>query len=78
DSPERGEGMVEMFRRENSPFTSGNFKLRGLDPAADYIVTDEDTGNRSKHSGKELSETGIEINLPDPTSCVLFTYKKVE
>ena len=78
DSPEQGAGMVEMFRRENSPFTSGNFKLRGLDPAADYIVTDEDTGNRSKHSGKELSETGIEINLPDPTSCVLFTYKKVE
>ena len=77
DSPEKGGGMVEMFRRCDSPFKAGTFKLRGLDPDARYIITDEDTGKQRVAHGKELLEKGIEINLPTPNTCVLFTYLKL-
>ena len=78
DSPEKGEGMVEMFRRDECSYTAGEFKLRGLDTEAKYIFTDEDTGRRWVETGKELTENGLDISLPKVRTCILYTYKKAE
>ena len=48
DRPETGEGVVQAFRRPDSNFEAGRFKLRGLDPVARYVVTDLDRRMRRK------------------------------
>jgi len=40
DVPEKGEGMVQAFRREQSPYKSVRFPLRGLEADAQYQVSD--------------------------------------
>lgn len=37
--PETGEGLVQAFRREESPEASALPRLRGLDPNATYTLT---------------------------------------
>ena len=78
DSPEEGAGSVTMFRREESPFETAVFKLRGLDAAAKYVITDEDTGLRHIEKGETLLTEGMRITLDKPRSAALFTYKKLE
>ena len=36
DRPELGEGIIQAFRRDESPYETARFKLRGLDPDAHY------------------------------------------
>ncbi len=78
DSPEEGAGSVTLFRREESPFETAVFKLRGLDAAAKYVITDEDTGLRHIEKGEKLLTEGMRITLDKPRSAALFTYKKLE
>ena len=44
DVPEKGEGMVQAFRRDKSAFESARFPLAGLDAEARYVVTNLDSG----------------------------------
>lgn len=75
--PEGDRGVVEVFRRETSPFTTAQFKLRGLDPGARYIFTNLDSAESTEFSGKVLMESGLLVALKtQPASCLL-TYKKV-
>ncbi|MCC7355949.1 MAG: alpha-galactosidase, partial [Anaerolineae bacterium] len=41
--PDLKEGMVLMLRRSESSFVTGVFPLRGLNPDAEYEISDEDT-----------------------------------
>ena len=43
DRPDLGEGMVQMFRRQDSADESKHVKLRGLEPDAVYTLTNLDT-----------------------------------
>lgn len=71
--PETGEGVVQAFRRGESPYESARFKLRGMDAAASYAIHDADTGTTTKLSGKELMETGLLVTLKNkPGAAVLF------
>src|ERR1019366_10254798 len=40
---DNSEGMVQVFRRKNSPYETAHMKIRGLDPKARYIVSNADT-----------------------------------
>lgn len=42
DRPELGEGMVQAFRRTESPYESARFLLRSLEPDGQYTLTDPD------------------------------------
>ena len=57
--PETGTGMVQMFRREKSAEAVKTFRLNGLDPTADYEVTDLDCGTPRRISGKDLMNRGL-------------------
>jgi alpha-galactosidase len=77
DRPDLGEGMVQAFRREHSPFVSARFKLRGLDAEATYRVTDLDQPDSAiSTSGRALQERGLTIAMSQTPQAVVVTYKR--
>ena len=52
------------------------FKLRGLDPTANYIIHDFDVSASTSVTGKELMELGLSVKLPAAPASVLITYAK--
>ena len=78
DRPEAGEGFVEIFRRSKSPAETEIFRLRGLDPAARYQITNLDDGSKEELSGKDLLNGGIRIHLDHVPDSALISYKKLD
>jgi alpha-galactosidase len=74
--PEMGCGMVQAFRRTDSDQETAVYKLRGLDPAAEYTVTNFDTQKSRKMSGSRLMDRGLLVKLSRKDSSALITYKK--
>ncbi len=78
DLPEQGEGLVQAFRRGDSPYEQARFKLRGLEVTARYRVADLDKPETPlEFGGRELMEHGLPISLPDPRSSGILTYRRV-
>jgi alpha-galactosidase len=77
DRPEQGDGMVQAFRRAESPYESIRVKLRGLEPGARYTLTDLDADRPQQLSGRELGETGLLVTAPNRPSAIVILYKKV-
>ena len=78
DRPEAAQGMVQAFRRHNSPYESARFSLRGLDPGARYVVTDLDSGQKQTLSGSELLGNGISVAIRTRPGAAVMTYEKTE
>ena len=78
DLPERGEGMVQAFRRDNSPYEVSRLKLCGLDPEARYRVTDLDTAAPQEVGGRDLMRAGFPISLPERSSAALLRYERLK
>jgi alpha-galactosidase len=76
DCPERGEGMVQMFRRADSVYEMVRARLRGLDPEAVYALTDLDAPGTTQMTGRRLWEDGLPIAIKDQPGSVVITYKK--
>jgi alpha-galactosidase len=75
DRPDRGEGMVQVFRRSTCFYDTARLPLRGLDPEARYAVTDLDHSDApSEISGRELTEAGLRVSLPEKPAAALFKY----
>ena len=75
--PEKGEGMVQAFRRTQSPMETARFKLRGLDASAQYAVRNFDVPGEVRFSGRELEEKGLAVEIKAAPGAVVITYKKV-
>jgi len=72
------EGMILVFRREQSPYVAINAALRGLDAEKTYtleFVDDDRKKTARKVSGKELMESGLELRLPKQKSSLLVIYR---
>jgi alpha-galactosidase len=78
DLPEKGEGMVQAFRRDQSAYESARFKLAGLNPAASYLVTDLDSGKTNTLSGRELTEEGLGVAIHNQPGDVVVTYSRLK
>jgi len=76
DCPEIGEGVVQVFRRPNSIYESARLPLRGLDPEAQYTVTNLDEEKPQQVSGRELIEKGPLVNVPTRPGAAVIIYKK--
>ena len=77
DCPESGEGLVQAFRRQDSPEGSARLKLHGLDATAVYtLVNLDDVSSSIQVTGRELLETGLNISIPERPADVLITYAK--
>ena len=74
--PDKGDGIIVAFRRENCNEESILVKLRGLDKNADYEFLDEDSGNKIIQKGEEISK-GISLSLTEKQKSLLLSYKQV-
>jgi len=76
--PESGDGIVQVFRRADSPYESARFRLHGLEPAATYALTDLDLNEPVEMSGSELTEQGLHVCMPNRPEARVITYHKTE
>lgn len=75
--PEEADGMVQAFRRDEDPEPAKDLRLRGLDPAATYEVTDLDVKTPARMSGRELMQRGLHVEIKEKRGAALIIYKKV-
>jgi len=75
DRPDLNQGYVMVFRRSKSPFVSARLALHGLDPGADYVITNADTHESKTVNGSGLAG-GYQIDLPKPATNLFLTYRK--
>jgi alpha-galactosidase len=76
DCPEKGEGVVQAFRRAESPYESIRFKLQNLDSNAVYTLTNVDVPGTTEKSGQELMEKGLSVNVDAQPGSAVILYKK--
>jgi alpha-galactosidase len=77
DRPDLGSGVVQAFRRPDSPYQVAQFRLRGLDPTARYLVTDLDKVNsRDWFTGRQLMDEGVQIRMDTAPAATIITYLK--
>lgn len=77
DRPSESDGMVQLFRRENSPHPRAVFNLYNVDENAVYTFTDSDSGENFEISGKSLAENGFSAELEKRSAKIFFySYKK--
>lgn len=77
DRPDLGRGMVQAFRRAESIYETARLRLRGLDEAAKYVITDADTGQVTEATGRELMQHGLAVTILSRPGAALLTYQKV-
>jgi alpha-galactosidase len=78
--PEQGDGVVQAFFRDennNQVEPPRNLRLRGLDPAAMYEVTDLDASAPNKFSGSRLMQEGLQVKFLTKPGAAVITYKKI-
>jgi alpha-galactosidase len=76
NDPERGEGIVLAYRREESPESSLRVGLRGLDREKTYRITG-DNGDDSEISGATLMEA-YDLFINDAPGSLLLRYRRLE
>ncbi|MBE3133433.1 MAG: GH36 C-terminal domain-containing protein, partial [Acidobacteria bacterium] len=74
---EKGDGMVQIFRRAESPYEAARLALRDLEPGARYAVTDIDTEKTTEAAGKELMAPGLRVVIEKPRTAIILVYKKM-
>jgi alpha-galactosidase len=76
DRPDLGEGIVQAFRRAQSPYVAFQARLRGLDAARSYEVALIDDEHRSAvRTMKGADLAVLELRLEKPRSSVVVRYK---
>jgi alpha-galactosidase len=69
---------VQAFRRDDSPYETARFRLRGLDPQAVYRLKDFDRTEAMDARGKDLMETGLVVGLPQRRSSCIIRYERIK
>jgi alpha-galactosidase len=77
-SPAENQGIIQAFRRAESPFETARFHLRGLKASSSYTVRDIDSDQQSRHTGKELMEIGLAVNIGKHPGVAILSYHGVE
>lgn len=76
--PEEGDGMVQAFRRPACAEPSQTYRLRGLDPAAMYEVTNFDVKAAARVSGADMIEKGLTIKIKDRPGAAMIVYQRIK
>ncbi len=74
DQPEAATGAVKVFRRHRSFYETARFKLRALEPSADYTLTELGSGITRILSGNELLKDGLRVNIGDQPGVAIWRY----
>lgn len=74
DRPEENDGIIEVFKREKSPYDSASFTLGSIDEKKTYEFTDADSDEKFILTGKELIENGFNVTIKQKRKAKLFFY----
>lgn len=74
--PEQSDGIVQVFRRENAPYETAIFALRGLDKERKYRFTDLD-GGEFVFDGNELLNEGFKVTVSEKRKAKIYMYKAI-
>ena len=75
--PSENDGIVQVFRRADSPYSCANFTLYEIDEKCNYEFTDADDESKFVVNGAELVKNGLEIRIPEKRASKLYFYKNV-
>lgn len=78
DAPEAKQGMVQIFRRQNSYFESARLPLHGLKADARYRVENFSTDRTIEMTGRELKEKGLQVAIEELPGAAVFAYTEIE
>lgn len=76
DRPSQGDGCVQIFRREDAPYETASYVLRGLDAQSSYVFTDADDGSEQVFDGAQLLSSGLRVTIPEKRTSRLYFYHK--
>ncbi len=76
DQPDQGKGLVQAFRRSQSPFLGLNLKLCGLQPDARYQVSGLDTHQPQSCTGRQLMEEGLDVQSKTKPYAAAIIYRR--
>lgn len=74
---EEGDGVVQAFRRASCADQSKTVMLRGLDPAAQYEITNFDAEGTARSSGEDLMKKGLAVTIKDKPGSAVILYRRV-
>jgi alpha-galactosidase len=77
DRPEKNDGIVQAFRRADSPYESVRFKLRGLDPKAKYRISWINGDKKLEMSGEELAQKGLLVEIDAQPGVAVIKYQAI-
>ncbi len=77
--PEKGDGVIQVFRRPKAASETETLKLRGLDRTARYRVTviDGTEIDSKPRTGQELMDTGIAVTLKEHPAAAVLKYVRL-
>ncbi|NOX54667.1 MAG: hypothetical protein GXP27_09555 [Planctomycetes bacterium] len=75
--PDREDGMVQVFRRADSPYEVARLKLRGLVAEVQYRFERLDSGESFERSGRELMEKGLRVQIALSPGVATYTYRRI-
>jgi alpha-galactosidase len=75
DLPEKGEGVVQAFRRGECPEESVRVRLGGLRADSIYVLTNFDETTPGRATGRQLMEEGLPIKLRSKPDSAIIMYK---
>jgi alpha-galactosidase len=74
--PDKGDGVIIAFRRQDCPDESITVKLCGLEASANYELVDEDSGKKMVKKGEEI-RNGFKLVITDKPGSLLIWYRKL-
>ena len=75
--PEQANGVVQAFRRDKSEEPTKTLRLSGVDPTAQYELTDFDVEGTTRVSGKDLMEKGLVVELKSKPGAAVIAYRRL-
>jgi alpha-galactosidase len=78
DWAEKGQGVVQAFRRGKNNESVQTYRLSGLSPKSQYKITNFDVDDSVQMSGKKLMEDGLKIELKNKSQAAVIIYEKIK
>jgi alpha-galactosidase len=75
--PEKGEGLIQAFRRDACPADTTKVKLRGLNPSVRYAVKNLDSGESETREGGQWMTDGLSVRIPTAPGAALLHLQAV-
>ncbi|OPZ98618.1 MAG: Alpha-galactosidase [Planctomycetes bacterium ADurb.Bin412] len=73
---DKGDGVIQAFRRSQNQQASQTFRLHGLDPGAEYELIDFDAAGPTRLTGNDLMEKGLIVQIENTPGSAVITYQK--